>query len=48
MEVEFSKWMNFYGKVHSKCKLEKGDFLSDNVKEMINSATSVATLHLFK
>lgn len=39
MGAEYEKWMNFYGKIHCDYNLEKGDFLSDQWVETINSAT---------
>jgi hypothetical protein len=39
LEAEFRKWMKFYGKICSEYKLKKGDFLSDEMKEVISSAT---------
>lgn len=41
MGAEYEKWMNFYGKIHCDYNLEKGDFLSDQWVETINSATVI-------
>ena len=41
MEIEFRKWMSFYGKEHSDYTIEKGDFLWDTVKEKFTDATWV-------
>ena len=39
MESEFRRWMKFYGKICSKYELVKGDFLADEMKEKIASAS---------
>jgi H3 lysine-79-specific histone-lysine N-methyltransferase len=39
MDTEFRKWMKWYGKKHAEYKLDKGDFLCDEVKEKINQAS---------
>lgn len=39
MEIEFVKWMKWYGKKHGEYLIEKGDFLSEIVKDKINNAT---------
>lgn len=39
MQTEFVKWMKFYGKKHGKFLIKKEDFLSEEVKERINTAT---------
>ena len=39
MEKEFKKWIKFYGKEHSDFTIDKGDFLSDEVKERVANAT---------
>lgn len=39
MATEYQKWMDFYGKIHGDYNLEKGDFLSEQWMETINSAT---------
>eukprot|EP00106_Octopus_bimaculoides_P016889 XP_014784331.1 PREDICTED: histone-lysine N-methyltransferase, H3 lysine-79 specific-like [Octopus bimaculoides] len=41
MDKVFVKWMKWYGKKHGQYQLEKGDFLSDEMKEKINNATYV-------
>ncbi|XP_064625408.1 histone-lysine N-methyltransferase, H3 lysine-79 specific-like isoform X1 [Lineus longissimus] len=38
---EFKKWMNWYGKIYSDFELQKGDFLSEDVKERINTASVI-------
>jgi len=35
MEKEFKKWMSWFGKIYSPFKLEKGDFLRDDVRTRI-------------
>jgi len=39
MSVEFRRWMAFYGKDYNAYELERGDFLCEEMKEKINSAT---------
>jgi len=39
MQKQFDSWMRFYGKVSSRYKLEKGDFLSEKYQDAITSAT---------
>lgn len=39
LSVEFRRWMAFYGKEYSPYELERGDFLCEDMKEKINSAT---------
>jgi len=41
MSSEFRRWMAFYGKEYSDFELQKGDFLCDQMKEKINTATLV-------
>ncbi|XP_006812611.1 uncharacterized protein LOC100366496 [Saccoglossus kowalevskii] len=41
MDIEYRKWMKWYGKEHSSYKLEKGDFLCDEMKEKIASASVI-------
>ncbi|XP_052258145.1 histone-lysine N-methyltransferase, H3 lysine-79 specific-like isoform X2 [Dreissena polymorpha] len=41
MIKQFKRWMKWYGKKYSNFLLEKGDFLSDDTKERINSATVI-------
>lgn len=38
MEVQFKKWMKWYGKKYSNFHIDKGDFLCDEMKEKINGA----------
>ncbi|ESO02151.1 hypothetical protein HELRODRAFT_65325, partial [Helobdella robusta] len=38
---EFEKWMKFYGKEHGAYELMKGNFLSDDYKDVISSATVI-------
>lgn len=45
MSAEFRRWMVFYGKEYNPYELERGDFLCDEMKDRINSATSVE-LHI--
>ena len=39
LQVEFCKWIAWYGKKHSSFELEHGDFLSDSCADYINNAT---------
>lgn len=39
MEREFRMWIKWYGKKCSGFKIEQGDFLDNNMKEKINSAS---------
>lgn len=39
MEAEFRKWMKFYGKIFSDFKLEKGDFLAEEVRDTIANSS---------
>jgi len=39
MSEEFRRWMAFYGKEYSPYELERGDFLCEEMKEKIMSAT---------
>lgn len=39
MSAEFRRWMSFYGKQYNPYELERGDFLCEEMKEKINSAT---------
>lgn len=39
MSVEFRRWMAFYGKKYNPYELDRGDFLCEEMKERINSAT---------
>jgi len=39
MSAEFCRWMEFYGKEYSPYELERGDFLCEEMKERIMSAT---------
>jgi len=39
MSEEFCRWMAFYGKDYSPYELEHGDFLCEEMKEKIVSAT---------
>ncbi|KAK6180163.1 hypothetical protein SNE40_012359 [Patella caerulea] len=41
MDREFRKWMKWYGKKHGDYKIEKGDFLCDEMKEKVNNATVI-------
>ncbi|ESO86662.1 hypothetical protein LOTGIDRAFT_220459 [Lottia gigantea] len=41
MDREFRKWMKWYGKKHGGYKIEKGDFLCDEMKEKVNNATVI-------
>ncbi|XP_014678570.1 PREDICTED: histone-lysine N-methyltransferase, H3 lysine-79 specific-like [Priapulus caudatus] len=41
MDVNFNKWMQWYGKTFSEYKLEKGDFLSEEMRERINKASII-------
>ncbi|BFZ16793.1 hypothetical protein BsWGS_19831 [Bradybaena similaris] len=41
LEKEFKKWMKWFGKEHGDYKIEKGDFLHDDIKEKLNKATIV-------
>lgn len=41
MDVHFRMWMRWYGKKYGEYKLIKGDFLMDEHREKINSATIV-------
>lgn len=36
MEREFKKWMNWFGKIYTDFTLEKGDFMDDKWKDIIN------------
>uniref|UniRef100_UPI00358DF8A1 histone-lysine N-methyltransferase, H3 lysine-79 specific isoform X2 n=1 Tax=Myxine glutinosa TaxID=7769 RepID=UPI00358DF8A1 len=46
MDMEFCKWMKWYGKKNGNYTLEKGDFLSDEWKEKI-ALTSVVFVNNF-
>ena len=39
MSSEFDKWMKFYGKECGSYDLLKGNFLSDDFKDIISNAT---------
>jgi Histone methylation protein DOT1 len=39
MSAEFRRWMAFYGKEYCPYELERGDFLCEEMKEKINTAT---------
>lgn len=39
MDIQFKRWMKWYGKKYSTYQLEKGDFLCDDMKDKINNAT---------
>ncbi|XP_076440940.1 uncharacterized protein LOC143280205 isoform X2 [Babylonia areolata] len=41
MDIQFKKWMSFFGKSHGQYLLEKGDFLVDNIRDRIESATVI-------
>lgn len=41
MEVNFRKWLNWYGKRCGEYRLVKGDFLADEHRESITGATIV-------
>ncbi|XP_034942950.1 histone-lysine N-methyltransferase, H3 lysine-79 specific isoform X2 [Chelonus insularis] len=41
MEINFRKWLNWYGKRCGEYRLVKGDFLADENRESITSATIV-------
>lgn len=41
MEVNFRKWLNWYGKRCGEYRLIKGDFLADEHRESITGATIV-------
>ena len=41
MEKHFAKWMKWYGKCYSDYELIKGDFLSPEFSERINSSTVI-------
>ncbi|XP_053394134.1 serine-rich adhesin for platelets-like isoform X4 [Mercenaria mercenaria] len=41
MIEQYKRWMKWYGKKYCKFLLEKGDFLSEETKEKINSATVI-------
>lgn len=41
MEAEFRKWMKFYGKIFSDFKLEKGDFLAEEVRDTIANSSII-------
>jgi len=47
MSKEFRRWMAFYGKEYSPYDLERGDFLCEEMKEKINSATWAKLLEFF-
>lgn len=41
MEINFRKWLNWYGKRCGEYRLIKGDFLADEHRESITGATIV-------
>ncbi|XP_067677050.1 histone-lysine N-methyltransferase, H3 lysine-79 specific-like isoform X9 [Haliotis asinina] len=41
MDREFRKWTRWYGKKYSDYKLEKGDFLCEEMKDRLNNATVI-------
>lgn len=41
MEINFRKWLNWYGKRCGEYRLVKGDFLADEHRESITGATIV-------
>lgn len=41
MAKEYERWMSWFGKKHGQYKIEKGDFLCEEVKEKINNATII-------
>ncbi|XP_060559801.1 histone-lysine N-methyltransferase, H3 lysine-79 specific-like isoform X1 [Ruditapes philippinarum] len=41
MIEQYKRWMKWYGKKYCKFLLEKGDFLSEDTKDRINSATVI-------
>ncbi|XP_071117637.1 histone-lysine N-methyltransferase, H3 lysine-79 specific-like isoform X7 [Haliotis cracherodii] len=41
MDKEFRKWTRWYGKKYSDYKLEKGDFLCEEMKDRLNNATVI-------
>ncbi|XP_074644031.1 uncharacterized protein LOC141900876 isoform X2 [Tubulanus polymorphus] len=41
MQIEFKRWMKFYGKSYGHFKLDKGDFLDELMKEKINNASVI-------
>ena len=41
METNFRKWLNWYGKRCGEYRIQKGDFLSEEHREMITGATIV-------
>ena len=44
MAKEYERWMSWFGKKHGQYKIEKGDFLCEEVKEKINNATWVCVV----
>lgn len=44
MDVEFRRFMSWYGKVHSEYLLEQGNFLEADCTERINKAEWVAKM----
>ncbi|XP_077980944.1 uncharacterized protein LOC144436120 isoform X3 [Glandiceps talaboti] len=41
MDIEYRKWMRWYGKEYSPYRLDKGDFLSNEMKDKIASASVI-------
>merc|ERR1739838_1098986 len=41
MDLQFRKWMKFYGKTYRPFKLTKGDFLTDEWREQMTKATVI-------
>lgn len=39
MDQQFKRWMKWYGKKYRPYKLEVGDFLAEDKKELIANAT---------
>jgi len=39
MQVEFRKWMKFFGKIYSDFKIEKGDFLAEEFRDTIATSS---------